>query len=278
MKRIWITGAQGKTGTALAALLGKMKYQLLLTDMNLDISKLAEVSQYAKMNRPDVIINCASFADVDACQKNPDEAYRVNAIGVRNLALAANEIGAKIIHLSTDDVFSKVSEIPYNEFDMVSPVTVYGKSKAAGERILAEHANRFVIVRSSWVYGLGKDFLSTVLQAADAGKPLKVATNEFASPTSAEELARVLISFIDSEEEGIFHVVCPGVCSRYEFARAILEITGKELELIPVDVKDGVAAKYSVLDNMMLRLTGILEPAEWKTSLKRYLMKMNREQ
>lgn len=276
MLRIWITGAQGHTGSALSALLDTRKYQLILTDLDLDITNLHEVTQFTKLNRPDIIINCASLTDVEACEKNPDDAYRVNVIGIRNLALAANEIGAKIIHLSTDDVFSAPSSTPYNEFDMISPVSVYGKSKAAGERILTELTNRFVIVRSSWVYGIGQDFVDTVLDAAERGTPLTVPTNEFASPTSAEELAEVLIHFIDNDEEGLYHVVCPGACSRYEFAKTILEFAGKELELIPADEKDGYQPKYSVLDNMMLRLTGLSVPADWKTALKNYIDKGGR--
>lgn len=192
---------------------------------------------------------------------------------MRNVALAANDIDAKVIQISTDDVFDKESRIPYNEFDTVHPRTIYGKSKEAGEKILTQLLNRFVIIRSSWIYGIGRDFVDEVLRNAAKGGTMEVPNNQYAAPTSAFELARVICHFIDSEEYGLYHVVCPGSCSRYEFARTILEYTGKtgDLDLYPVVARDDVRPTYSVLDNMMLRLTGIPEPLDWKTALKEYL-------
>ena len=274
MKKIWITGAEGHIGTALLALLEGVEYQLLPTDIEeVDITKIDEVTQFVHVNRPDVVINCAGLTDVQECENNVDEAYRVNAIGVRNVALAANEVNAKVIQISTDDVFDKESRIPYNEFDNVHPRTIYGKSKEAGEKILTQLLNRFVIIRSSWIYGIGRDFVDEVLRNVGQGKTMEVPNNQYAAPTSAKELAKVIRYFIDNEEYGLYHVVCPGSCSRYEFARTILEYSGKagELDLYPVVIEDSARPTYSVLDNMMLRLTGIEEPKEWKTALKEYL-------
>lgn len=274
MKKIWITGAEGHIGTALLDLLEGVEYQLLPTDINeVDITKIDEVTQFVHVNRPDVVINCAGLTDVQECENNVDEAYRVNAIGVRNVALAANEVNAKVIQISTDDVFDKESRIPYNEFDNVHPRTIYGKSKEAGEKILTQLLNRFVIIRSSWIYGIGRDFVDEVLRNVGQGKTMEVPNNQYAAPTSAKELAKAIRYFIDNEEYGLYHVVCPGSCSRYEFARTILEYSGKagELDLYPVVIEDSARPTYSVLDNMMLRLTGIEEPKEWKTALKEYL-------
>ena len=274
MKKIWITGAEGHIGTALIDLLEGVEYQLLPTDINeVDITKIDEVTQFVHVNRPDVVINCAGLTDVQECENNVDEAYRVNAIGVRNVALAANEVNAKVIQISTDDVFDKESRVPYNEFDNVHPRTIYGKSKEAGEKILTQLLNWFVIIRSSWIYGIGRDFVDEVLRNVGQGKTMEVPNNQYAAPTSAKELAKVIRYFIDNEEYGLYHVVCPGSCSRYEFARTILEYSGKagELDLYPVVIEDSARPTYSVLDNMMLRLTGIEEPKEWKTALKEYL-------
>ena len=274
MKKIWITGAEGHIGTALLDLLEGVEYQLLPTDIKeVDITKIDEVTQFVHVNRPDVVINCAGMTDVQECENNVDEAYRVNAIGVRNVALAANEVNAKVIQISTDDVFDKESRIPYNEFDNVHPRTIYGKSKEAGEKILTQLLNRFVIIRSSWIYGLGRDFVDEVLRNVGQGKKMEVPNNQYAAPTSAKELAKVIRYFIDNEEYGLYHVVCPGSCSRYEFARTILEYSGKagELDLYPVVIEDSARPTYSVLDNMMLRLTGIEEPKDWKAALKEYL-------
>ena len=274
MKKIWITGAEGHIGTALLDLLEGVEYQLLPTDIEeVDITKIDEVTQFVHVNRPDVVINCAGLTDVQECENNVDEAYRVNAIGVRNVALAANEVNAKVIQISTDDVFDKDSRVPYNEFDNVHPRTIYGKSKEAGEKILTQLLNRFVIIRSSWIYGIGRDFVDEVLRNVGQGKTMEVPNNQYAAPTSAKELAKVIRYFIDNEEYGLYHVVCPGSCSRYEFARTILEYSGKagELDLYPVVIEDSARPTYSVLDNMMLRLTGIEEPKDWKAALKEYL-------
>ena len=274
MKTIWITGAEGHIGTALLDLLEGVEYQLLPTDIEeVDITKIDEVTQFVHVNRPDVVINCAGLTDVQECENNVDEAYRVNAIGVRNVALAANEVNAKVIQISTDDVFDKESRVPYNEFDNVHPRTIYGKSKEAGEKILTQLLNRFVIIRSSWIYGIGRDFVDEVLRNVGQGKTMEVPNNQYAAPTSAKELAKVIRYFIDNEEYGLYHVVCPGSCSRYEFARTILEYSGKagELDLYPVVIEDSARPTYSVLDNMMLRLTGIEEPKDWKAALKEYL-------
>lgn len=274
MKKIWITGAEGHIGTALLDLLEGVEYQLLPTDIEeVDITKIDEVTQFVHVNRPDVVINCAGMTDVQECENNVDEAYRVNAIGVRNVALAANEVNAKVIQISTDDVFDKESRVPYNEFDNVHPRTIYGKSKEAGEKILTQLLNRFVIIRSSWIYGIGRDFVDEVLRNVGQGKKMEVPNNQHAAPTSAKELAKVIRYFIDNEEYGLYHVVCPGSCSRYEFARTILEYSGKagELDLYPVVIEDSARPTYSVLDNMMLRLTGIEEPKDWKAALKEYL-------
>lgn len=274
MKKIWITGAEGHIGTALLDLLEGVEYQLLPTDIEeVDITKIDEVTQFVHVNRPDVVINCAGLTDVQECENNVDEAYRINAIGVRNVALAANEVNAKVIQISTDDVFDKESRVPYNEFDNVHPRTIYGKSKEAGEKILTQLLNRFVIIRSSWIYGIGRDFVDEVLRNVGQGKTMEVPNNQYAAPTSAKELAKVIRYFIDNEEYGLYHVVCPGSCSRYEFARTILEYSGKagELDLYPVVIEDSARPTYSVLDNMMLRLTGIEEPKDWKAALKEYL-------
>ena len=274
MKKIWITGAEGHIGTALLDLLEGVEYQLLPTDIEeVDITKIDEVTQFVHVNRPDVVINCAGMTDVQECENNVDEAYRVNAIGVRNVALAANEVNAKVIQISTDDVFDKESRVPYNEFDNVHPRTIYGKSKEAGEKILTQLLNRFVIIRSSWIYGIGRDFVDEVLRNVGQGKTMEVPNNQYAAPTSAKELAKVIRYFIDHEEYGLYHVVCPGSCSRYEFARTFLEYSGKagELDLYPVVIEDSARPTYSVLDNMMLRLTGIEEPKDWKAALKEYL-------
>lgn len=274
MKKVWITGASGHIGTALMKFLDCTKYRIHATDISeVDITNLEEVHNYMNICRPDVVINCAGMTDVEECAKNIDEAYRVNAIGVRNIAVAAQTMDAKLIQISTDDVFDMKSDHPYNEFDRAYPKTVYGKSKYAGEQLAFQLMNQCIIIRSSWVYGIGRDFVSEVLGNVGKMERMEVPNNRYAVPTSAQELAKVIIQFIDSDECGIYHAVCKGSCSRYEFAKEILKIAGKasEMEIVPVLSEDVSRPEYSVLDNMMLRISGLQEPKEWKEALKEYI-------
>lgn len=273
MRKIWIVGAKGHVGTALIDLIDCLKYKMFLTDADeVDVTDRNIVHKYIASTRPDVIINCAGITDIEVCEQNPERAYAVNAIGPRNLAVEAQSIGAKLIQLSTDDVFDAEQDRPYNEFDTVHPKTMYGKSKYAGERFIEDLSNRYVIVRSSWVYGTGKDFVNSVLEAIGREKVLEVPVNQYASPTSAEELAKVVTLFIDNDCFGIYHAVCRGYCSRYEFAKEIIKYSDNEgkIELKAVEADYG---SYSVLDNMMLRIDGLEEPCDWKTALKKHITK-----
>ncbi len=272
MRRVWIVGAKGHVGSALQQLLSKVKYKIYTTDKeDVDVGDRKAVSTFMAMNRPDVVINCAGITNLDVCEKNPDEAYRVNAIGARNLAIEAAAHESLIIQFSTDDVFAGKGSKPLNEFDDVAPCSVYGKSKLAGEQMIQSLSNKYVILRSSWVYGTGHDFLDDVLKAAKEKKTISVSVDEIAVPTSAIELAKVITYFIENDLFGLYHVVCKGSCSRYEYAKEIQDYTGLDMDIQPIT---GVASNrpaYTVLDNMMLRLDGVEEPKEWKTALHEYL-------
>ncbi len=272
MKKIAIVGVNGHVGSALMELLNLKSYELLPTDKDqVDVTDRDEVRLFMQRNRPDVVINCAGITDPQVCEDDPDEAYRVNALGARNIATEAEPVNCKVIQFSTDDVFDLNKSFPYTEFDVAMPNNVYGKSKYAGERMIMSLSTRYVIIRSSWVYGIGRDFVNTVLDAADSGAELRVPINQIACPTSASELAKVIKQFIDQDIYGVYHAVCKGSCSRYEFAQEVLRLTGKTANLIPVDSDHGMRPKYSVLDNMMLRLEGLEEPKEWKEALADYI-------
>ena len=155
---IWITGAEGRLGSALVALLKKdMGIKVVGTDLDVDITDMEAVEQCMKVYRPNVVINCASISDAEYCEKNMVEAFKVNALGARNLAAASRSANAKMIHLSTDDVFSGKAAGRLTEFDMPDPQSVYGKSKFAGENYVKELNPKHLIIRSSWVYGAAND-------------------------------------------------------------------------------------------------------------------------
>ncbi len=274
MTKVWIVGAKGHVGSALAKLLDCRNYELFETDIDeVDVTDKESVASYMRITRPDVIINCAGVTDLKECEANPDRAYNVNALGARNLAIEANVYESKLIQISTDDVFGGEERIMHSEFDHTAPRSVYGKSKHAGEQLVMSLSNRYAIVRSSWVYGIGKDYVNIVLDAAEKGGTFEAPINQFSSPTSANALAKVITQLIDNGLYGIYHVVGKGLCSRFEFAKAILEYShkGYALELVPVEETSGIKATYSVLDTMMLRLDCIPEPIDWKEELKNYL-------
>lgn len=277
MVKIWIVGSQGRIGQALIKLLDMTQYELFETDVDeLDIADQEEVSKFMAINRPDVVINCAGYhgkSEGLSAKDDADMAYKVNAVGVRNLAQATERNQAKLIQLSTDDVFSKVSDEPYTEFDEVAPSDIFGKSKYAGECFVKELMSRYVIIRSSWVYGIGQDFMNEVIEAAndDSVKVLEIKDNACAVPTSAAELAKVIKLFIDGDHYGIYHAVCSGgYCTREQFAKKILELKGLS-DKLEIKVKEGATEKYSVLDNMMLRITGLPCPADWEETLANYI-------
>ena len=222
MLKVWIVGSEGQIGEAINEVLDPLEIEVLNTDKNaLDITETDEVLHFGEINRPDVIINCAAITDVELCEKQPEEAFRVNALGARNLSLVARKTGAKMVQLSTDDVFDGLAQKPYTEFDNTNPKTVYGKSKCAGENYVKEFTHKHFIIRSNWVFGKGNNFVNRVLEAADQGRALAVAEDQYGSPTSAKDLARIILHLIRTNEYGTYHATCQGVCNRYEFAKEI---------------------------------------------------------
>lgn len=277
---IWITGACGKLGSTLVKTLEEnYDYKVIDTDKDVDITDTEAVNQHADLYRPTVIINCASISDVAYCEKNMVEAFRVNALGARNLAAAARKVNARIIQMSTDDVFSGISGEVMTEFDAPDPVSVYGKSKLAGENYVRELSTKHVIVRSSWVYGAGEgDFYDYVLQNALAQKAVDAPIDRFSTPTSADALAKFICKLIEHKEYGVFHASCEGVCSRFEFAREILKLNGINHRLVMAVNANEEGKKTSThLDNLMMKMTEIYEMPYWKDALQAYVSKMGKE-
>lgn len=273
MKKIWITGAGGRMGAALTHYFKGWGYKVFATDLeDGDVSDEATVMKLAGRQLPDVIINCAGYTNIADCQINQELAYKVNTIGARNLAMAARSTGALLVQMSTDDIFDGTASVPYHEFDAAAPRSAYGRSKLAAEEFVRTLAGRYLIIRSCWVYGGGRDMVEAILESAKKGEPLKMANNQIASPTSIKEIARTIEAMLDSQECGTYHVVCKGACSRYEFAKEVLKKAHREdVPVEPIIVQDQ-RPNYSVLDTMMLRITGIEEPKEWTAALSDYII------
>lgn len=275
MLKLWIVGSESQVGKAILSVLNPMELEVLCTDKEeLDITETEAVLSYGEINRPDIIINCAAITDTKLCEAEPELAYRVNALGARNLSLVARKHNAKIVQLSTDDVFDGHHTKPYTEFDDTHPLTVYGRSKRAGENYVKEFTHKHFIIRSTWVYGEGKNFVNALLQSAETETAVSIPTDQFGSPTSAKDLARIILHLIKTNEYGTYHATCKGKCSRYEFAEEILKLSGKKLNLIPAlaaDVPTAARPAYAVLDNFILRIIDVYDMPTWQESLKEYL-------
>lgn len=276
MKKILVTGCNGQLGREIQKEYENDGAMLICTDVgDLDISDNEQVMRYVRDLQPDVIMNCAAYTAVDACENEWDLAYRINAIGPRNLAIAARETGAKLMHISTDYVFEGNAHEPYTEFDEVHPVSAYGKTKLEGERFVQQFAERYFILRTAWLYGEGNNFAKNMLRLAESHDEVRVVCDQFGSPTSAAELAKVMHRLEPTENYGLFHATCEGSCSWADFAEEIFRLAGKTTKVTRVTTEEyGSTTKrpaYSVLDNYMLRLTTDARMADWKDALRAYL-------
>ncbi len=271
---IWIAGASGRLGRALVKRFSKrVEYEVLTSDIDVPIDDRKEVIRFVKMNHPDVIINCAALTNVDYCENNPDEAYKVNAIGARNLAIAARRIDAKLIHISTDDVFNGTDVTPHNEFDIPNPTTVYGKSKYAGEELIKQLTYKHIIIRSSWIYGSNYEVIDRILEGAKKGKVISLPGHEFATPTSTRSLAKFIESLLDVSEYGIIHASDEGICTRADFVNEVLRLTGYTDVEVETQPGESLRPTFSVLDNMMMRIGDLHTMPNWKDDLKEHLVR-----
>ena len=277
MKKIMITGCNGQLGRAInCELEGSKEYICLNTDVaDLDITQIQNVMQYVEEQKPYAIINCAAHTAVDACETDEDNAFRINALGPRNLSIAASKVDAKMIHISTDYVFSGDATKPYREMDKVDPQGVYGKTKLEGENYVKEFSQKHFILRTAWLYGEGKNFVKTMLRLAETNETVSVVGDQLGSPTSASELAKAIISLLPTENYGIFHATCEGQCSWADFAKEIFRLakTGTHVNVITSDEFKAQAKRpaYSVLDNYMLRMTSGYTFQTWQTALEEYM-------
>ncbi len=286
MKKILVTGCNGQLGRAINKEYAGSGVELINTDVQagegvsaLDITKVEETLRFVRGCGPDVIVNCAAHTAVDLCEEQWDRAYQINAIGPRNLSIAASEVGAKIIHISTDYVFAGDGSRPYTEFDPTAPNSAYGKTKLEGENFVRDFADRYFILRTAWLYGEGKNFVKTMLRLAESHEKVTVVDDQVGSPTSAAELARLIRYLEPTENYGLFHATCEGSCSWAAFARAIFALAGKATEVVSVTTEAYMQMNpnqarrpaYSVLDNYMLRLTTDYQMAGWEEALKEYM-------
>ena len=291
--KILITGSNGQLGNELQRIISigtseigevseiiKTAEVFALDVDRLDITKLEEVKKVLTEINPDVVINCAAATNVDGCESNQDLAFKINAIGPRNLAIVSEEIGAKLVQVSTDYVFSGVGETPLTEFELTAPYSVYGKTKLLGEEYVRELCSKYYIVRTAWLYGyVGHNFVYTMMKLGNMKDEISVVNDQLGNPTHANDLAYHILKLIETEEYGVYHCTGKGECSWYDFASEIMKLSGRSCKVNPCTSEEYKtmnpnAAKrpeFSSLDNMMLRCTVGDEMRDWKEALKSFM-------
>ena len=273
-KKIIVTGCNGQLGRAINKIYqGSTAYECVNTDVaELDITKIEEVDRFVAEVKPYAIINCAAHTNVNACETDVDNAYKINAVGPRNLSIAAARYHAKLMHISTDYVFDGHASTPYTEFDTPSPNSVYGKTKLAGECFVKEFAGEYFIVRTAWLYGDGKNFVKTMLGLAANRDRVTVVGDQFGS------------HLLPTDNFGVFHGTCEGITNWADFTRAFYRLAGISTEVKTVTTEEydrnttGIVAPrpaYSVLDNYMLRLTTDYRFADWEKAIAEYIKSLS---
>jgi len=273
--KILITGASGQLGKELIRRLRGTDF-LATSTKEMDITDPSATHDIISRYKPDVVIHGAAYTNVDGAEQNADLAYKINAIGTQNVAAACLKCNAKMVYISTDYVFDGALGRAYQEFDQPNPQNIYGKSKLAGE-ILAKHIlNKLFVVRTSWLYGDGNNFVRTMLKLGQQKDTLHVVNDQYGCPTSAKDLVTAILALIETEHYGIFHAVNTGVTTWFHLAEKIFELANlKNVKVLPQTTEQlGRPAPrplYAPLDNLMLRLTigDVMQP--WEAALSEYI-------
>ncbi len=279
--KVLVTGAKGQLGVDLVKAMSRTSWNVYAFGKDeLDITNQELVNEKVEEIRPDVIIHSAAYTKVDQAETDVEQAFLVNAVGTRNLAVAAEKVQAKICYISTDYVFNGQADSPYLEHQQTNPLGVYGKSKYAGEELTKTLSTKYFIVRTAWVYGAhGQNFVKTMLKLAKEKDELGVVHDQVGSPTYTVDLANFIIELIQSEKYGIYHGTNSESCSWFEFAKAIFEESNISIKVNPLTTADfprpASRPDYSVLGNLSLRINGFQPLRPWREALKSFLKEIN---
>ena len=283
---VLVTGSNGQLGRSLRALAAKSKSRFIFTDVNnlpgeetvyLDITDSNAVGLFCESEKIDCIVNCAAYTAVDKAEDDSALCDLLNRVGPGNLAKAAAGRGALLVHISTDYVFSGESSVPYREDAVLAPLGVYGATKFQGEKAVMESGARWIIVRTGWLYSpYGRNFVKTMLELTASRPELKVVFDQVGTPTYALDLAGFLLKVLEKPVSGIFHYAGEGVCSWYDFACAIRDLSGHtNCDVQPCSSADYPSKvrrpHYSVLDKSLAKQVYGVKIPHWYHSLKRCL-------
>jgi dTDP-4-dehydrorhamnose reductase len=278
--RILITGSKGQLGADCAQILGTTHETLAVDLDELDITEQSDVERVVRNFSPNIVVNCAAYTQVDACETEKKLAWNVNVNGPKFLAVSAKRVGAKMIHISTDYVFdgTKAAPQPYRESDEPGPTSYYGKTKLEGETAVKETMENYVIVRTAWLYGMnGHNILKTFLKMAleNPDKPIKVVNDQFGSPTWSYRLALQIAKIIEENGQGIYHATSEGYCTWYDLAQYYLQKMDVPHRVIPCSTEEyptaAVRPKNSILENRRLKEQGINVMSFWEEDMNHFI-------
>jgi dTDP-4-dehydrorhamnose reductase len=274
--RLLVTGAAGRLGKKLVETLAARHEVTGIDIAELDITDFAATRAFVAGLKPDLVLHPAAWTDVDGCAREPEKAIVVNGFGAQHMAIAAAEVGAAILYVSSNEVFDGRSNRPYREYDPTHPVNPYAYSKWVGEQAVTRVNPKHYLVRTAWLFAHGgKNFIQSVLSAAEEGKPLRVVANEVANPTYNDDLAEAIARLIETGRYGMYHFVNEGACSRYDFARFALDHAGyahTPIQRITSHEwpRPSTPPVYTPLDNLAGKLVGI-QFRPWTEAVKAFL-------
>ncbi len=279
--KILLIGADGQLGTDFRKVAPPNEV-IPLTISDIDITDRSRTIEAIKKHKPDVVLNTSAYHKVDDCEEHDQEAFAVNAFGVKNLCLACRETDSALVHVSTDYVFDGTKGRPYTEADCPNPGTVYGISKLAGELYVRYMMKKYFIVRTCGLFGVagclgkgGTNFIENMLKLASQKKQLRVVRDEIVGPTYTLDLAAKIDQLIRTQHYGLYHITNSGQCSWYDFAKSIFELTGTKIDLQPATSAEFKAKArrpaYSVLAHENLKKIGLDDMRTWDKALEAYL-------
>ena len=284
---VLVTGANGQLGNEMRLMAQNSSHQYIFTDVEeLDITDFNAILQTVKEKEIQIIVNCAAYTNVDKAENDFDIANALNNIAVGRLANVAKAQNATLIHISTDYVFNGNNHIPYTEDDITDPIGVYGKTKLAGEETIKKVGCNYIILRTAWLYSKwGNNFVKTMQKLTLEKDSLSVIFDQIGSPTYAKDLAHAISLIIERNmlnQQGIYHYSNEGVCSWFDFAKEICELSGHNCNITPIHSQEYPSKvtrpHYSVLDKTKFKETFGIPVPYWKDSLKKCINELKEMQ